>query len=156
MGALLFRGRLWKRWMALQRSFLTILRCCSVSLRVAGEGNMSEEPTEEDRAEFDRLAREMMNDTDKLIGKGITAWSKGEGLLVDIAAMLLKTEREKAGLVLYSINNFHTWLSIIEELFALDLRYTPLRPDWIKISKRLKKCNDVRVSLAHHALGPGK
>jgi hypothetical protein len=117
---------------------------------------MSEEPTEEDRAEFDRLAREMMNDTYKLIGKGITAWSKGEGLLVDIAAMLLKTEREKAGLVLYSINNFHTWLSIIEELFALDPRYTPLRPDWIKISKRLKKCNDVRVSLAHHALGPGK
>jgi hypothetical protein len=60
------------------------------------------------------------------------------------------------GLVLYSINNFHTWLSIIEELFVLDPQYTPLRPDWIKISERLKKCNNIRVALAHHALGPGK
>jgi hypothetical protein len=113
-------------------------------------------PTEEDRAEFDRITQELADDTYRLIGQCITIWSKGEGLLVDIAAVLLGTESEKAGLVLYSINNFHTWLSIIEELFTLDPRYAPLKPDWIKISERLKKCNNTRVALAHHALGPGK
>jgi hypothetical protein len=117
---------------------------------------MTEEPTEEDRAEFDRLTRELADDTYRLIGECITVWSHGEGVLVDIAAMLLETDREKAGLVRYSINNFHTWLSIIEELFTLEPRYSLLRSDWIKISDRLKKCNNTRVSLAHHALGPGK
>ena len=57
---------------------------------------------------------------------------------------------------MYSINNFHSWLSIIDELFAIDPRYTPLRSDWLKISKRLMRCNDTRVALAHHALVPGK
>ena len=70
--------------------------------------------------------------------------------------MLLDTPSEKAGLVLYSINNVHTWLSIIEELFAIDTKFTALRPEWIAIATRLRKLNDTRVSLAHHALGPGK
>jgi hypothetical protein len=79
-----------------------------------------------------------------------------EGLLVGIAGMLLDTKREKTGLVLYSINNFPTWLTIIEELFDIDPRYSHLRPDWIKIKNRLLKLNGIRVSLAHHALVPGK
>lgn len=116
---------------------------------------MSEEPTEEDRAEFARVAREAADDMYRAIGKSITIWSKMEGSLVGVAAMLLDCKAEKVGLVLYSINNFHSWLSIIEDLFAMDSRYTPLRPDWIKISERLKKCNDTRVALAHHALVPG-
>ena len=81
---------------------------------------MSEEPTEFDRAEFDSIARELTEDTYAIIGKSITAWSTTESILVTIATMLLDTRPEKAGLVLYSINNFHTWLSIIEELFAID------------------------------------
>jgi hypothetical protein len=117
---------------------------------------MDEEPTEEDRAEFERLMRQTENDAYKFIGACITSWSRLEGTLVWVAAMLLDTDREKAGLVFYSINNFHSWLAIIEELFALDSRYTPLRSDWIRISNRLKKLNDVRVSLAHHALEPRK
>ena len=117
---------------------------------------MSEEPTEFDKAEFDSIARELREDTYATIGKSITAWSTTESILVTIATMLLDTRPEKAGLVLYSINNFHTWLSIIEELFAIDPQFTPLRPEWIAISNRLRKLNDTRVSLAHHALGPGK
>jgi hypothetical protein len=117
---------------------------------------MSEEPTEFDKAEFDSIARELTEDTYASIGKSITAWSTTESILVTIAAMLLDTQSEKAGLVLYSINNFHTWLSIIEELFAIDPQFTLLRPEWIAISSRLRKLNDTRVSLAHHALGPGK
>jgi hypothetical protein len=125
---------------------------------------MSEEPTEFDKAEFDSIARELREDTYATIGKSITAWSTTESILVTIATMLLDTRPEKAGLVLYSINNFHTWLSIIEELwlsiieelFAIDQQFTLLRPEWIAISNRLRKLNDTRVSLAHHALGPGK
>jgi len=113
---------------------------------------MSEEP-EFDKAEFDKFAKELTEDTYRTIGKCITGWAKTESFLVSIAAMLLGTDLEKAGLVLYSINNFHTWLSIIEELFDLDPQFSPLRSDWIKISNRLKKHNDLRVSLA---LAPGK
>jgi hypothetical protein len=117
---------------------------------------MSEEPTEFDRAEFDKIRRELTQDTFRAIGQCITGWAKTESFLVTITAMLLGSGLEKTGLILYSINNFHTWLSIIEELFALDPQFSPLRPDWIAISNRLKKHNDIRVSLAHHALDPGK
>jgi hypothetical protein len=117
---------------------------------------MSEEPTEFEKAEFDRMTRDLTEDTYASIGKCISAWSKTESVLVTIAAMLLDTRSEKAGLVLYSINNFYTWLSILEELFAIDPQFIPLRPEWIAISSRLRKLNDTRVSLAHHALGPGK
>ena len=65
---------------------------------------MNEEPTEFDRAEFDSIARELTGDTYAIIGKSITAWSTTEGILVTIAAMLLDTGSEKAGLVSYSIN----------------------------------------------------
>jgi hypothetical protein len=90
------------------------------------------------------------------IGRSITAWSTTEGQLVYVAAMLLGTTPEKAGLVLYSITNFYNWLSIIDELFAIDPKYQPLRPDWIAIAERLKKLNEVRVRLAHHAVEHGK
>jgi hypothetical protein len=116
---------------------------------------MSEKPMELDKAEFERIARDLADDTYTVIGKCISTWAKSEGVLIYIAAMLLDTSRDKAGLVFYSINNFHTWLSIIDELFAMDPQYSPLRPDWIEISNRLKKLNDTRVRLAHHTLGPG-
>jgi uncharacterized protein (UPF0335 family) len=85
-----------------------------------------------------------------LIGLSITAWSSMEGFLVHVAAMLLDTDPKKAGLVLYS-TGFHSWLSIISDLFNLDPSYHPLRSDWNKIEKKLKGLNDVRVQVAHHS-----
>ena len=38
----------------------------------------------------------------------------------------------------------------------MDPNFSPLRSDWIKIAKRLRELNDVRVRLAHHGLEPGR
>jgi hypothetical protein len=53
------------------------------------------------------------------VGQGISHWSAMETRLVQIVAKLLKTSDEKAGLIMYSIANFHTWLMIIDELFCI-------------------------------------
>jgi hypothetical protein len=110
---------------------------------------------EEFKVDIDRTAAEMTAKMYEVIGRSITDWSRMEGFLVHIASWLLDSKSEKVGLVFYSINNFHTWLSIIDELFAMDPNFSPLRSDWIKIAERLRKLNDVRVRLAHHALEPG-
>jgi hypothetical protein len=47
-------------------------------------GDMNEEPTESDRAEFDRLERAMTEATYASIGKAISLWSNTEGALVSI------------------------------------------------------------------------
>ena len=117
---------------------------------------MVEEPTEEEIKEIEELQSRVTEYQFAGIGKGITAWSNMEGSLVIIAAMLLDTKFEKAGLIFYSIPNFHTWLSIIDELFALDPQHQALRPDWREIAEKLKKLNDTRVRLAHHAVYGGK
>ena len=117
---------------------------------------MNEEPTADDIREFEELKVEMEDDYYATIGKAISGWSGTEGSLVVIAAILLDTTEVKAGLILYSINNFHSWLSIIDELFAIEPRYRSLRSDWTPIAERLKKLNDTRVRLAHHALDSGK
>jgi hypothetical protein len=117
---------------------------------------MDEQPTEEEIKEFEAIKKQFERDFYYAIGRSITSWSLTEGRLVYIAAMLLDATPEKAGLVLYSITNFYTWLSIIDELFAIDPKYRPLRPDWIAIAERLKKLNEVRVRLAHHAVERGK
>src|SRR6202051_401240 len=118
-----------------------------------------EEQIRKELAEFKvdigRTAAEMTAKTYEAIGRWITDWSRLEGALVHTASWLLASGRKKVGLILYSINNFHTWLSIIDELFAMDPCFSPLRSDWIKIAERLRKLNDVRVRLAHHA-GTGK
>jgi hypothetical protein len=110
---------------------------------------------EEFKADIGRTAAEITARMYQAIGRSITDWSRMEGSLVHIASWLLDSKTNKVGLVLYSINNFHTWLSIIDELFATDPNFSPLRSDWIKIAERLRKLNDVRVRLAHHALEPG-
>ncbi|SHJ50831.1 hypothetical protein SAMN05444159_0793 [Bradyrhizobium lablabi] len=115
-----------------------------------------EEPTEADITELEELRIELTENYYGAIGKGISAWSRTESGLVVIAALLLDTKQEKAGLILYSIANFHSWLAIIDELFEMDPRYRALRPDWTVIANRLKKLNDTRVRLAHHALESGK
>jgi DNA repair exonuclease SbcCD ATPase subunit len=118
---------------------------------------VDEEPTDEEVIkEIEELQGQLTEAHFAGIGKGITAWSRTEGNLVVIAAMLLDTEFEKAGLIFYSIPNFYTWLSIIDELFALDPRYQALRPDWREIAEKLKKLNDTRVRLAHHAVYSGR
>ena len=116
---------------------------------------MSEEPTEFDKAEFDSIAREL---------KGCLCHHRKEHyrLVNDrehsrhYCHHAVQYPAEKASLVLYSINNFHTWLSIVEDCSPLTSSSLLLRPEWIAISNRLRKLNDTRVSLAHHALGPGK
>jgi hypothetical protein len=121
-----------------------------------GAGPMSEEPTEEEIKEFEEIKKQAERDFYYAIGRSITSWSLTEGRLVYIAAMLLDSTTEKAGLVLYSITNFYNWLSIIDELFAIDPKYQPLRSDWNAIAEQLKKLNEVRVRLAHHAVERGK
>src|SRR4051794_5257561 len=51
------------------------------------------------------------------VGQGISFWASMEGTLVQIAAKLLGTSEEKCGLLLYSIMNLFSWLTIIDELF---------------------------------------
>lgn len=114
--------------------------------------------------EEDERALKDMNETiDKVtkttyraIGAAITVWADMEGSLVHIASWLLDAQSNKVGLIFYSINNFHTWLSIIDELFAIDPAFAPLKSDWNAIAHKLRGLNDVRVRLAHHALQKGK
>jgi hypothetical protein len=117
---------------------------------------MDEKPTEENIREFERLTKQAEQDFYYAIGGAITAWSRTEGLLVSIAGMLLDTTSEKVGLVLYSITNFYSWLSIIDELFVIDPQFSGLRSNWIEIAERLKKLNDIRVRLAHHSVESGR
>jgi hypothetical protein len=119
------------------------------------EEEQARKDLEEFKADIDRTAVEITESMYQAIGRSITHWSQMEGTLVHIASWLLDARSKKVGLVLYSINNFHTWLSIIDELFAMDSTFSPFRADWIRIAERLRKLNDVRVRLAHHALEPG-
>jgi hypothetical protein len=84
------------------------------------------------------------------IGQGISFWTGMESLLVQIAARLLGSTDIKAGLVLYSIANFYSWLTIIDDLFSLDPKFVSLKTDWGPIAEKLKGLNDIRVRLAHH------
>jgi hypothetical protein len=86
------------------------------------------------------------------ITQGISTWAATETSLVILASELLGAEANKTGLVLYSITNFHTWLNIIDELFEIDDKFRPYRPQWKKISSTLRGLNDTRVRLAHHTI----
>lgn len=119
------------------------------------EAEQMRKELEEFKAYVGRAAEEVTAKTYEVIGRSITDWSQMEGFLVDIVSWLLDSKTKKVGLVLYSINNVHTWLSITDELFAMDPNFSPLRSDWTKIAGRLRKLNDVRIRLAHHALEPG-
>jgi hypothetical protein len=84
------------------------------------------------------------------VGQGISNWARMEGRIIHLAADLLDCNVEKAGVVFYSITNFHSWLGIIDELLALDKCLASAKRDWNQIATRLRKLNDVRVRLAHH------
>jgi hypothetical protein len=86
------------------------------------------------------------------VGQAISAWSGMESVLVGAASILLEVHPEKAGLVLYSNQNFHVWLNIIDGLFELEPKFANLKPTWTKISNDLRGMNDTRVGLAHHSV----
>jgi hypothetical protein len=88
----------------------------------------------------------------RAVGQGISHWASMEGRLVQIVAKLTRTSEDKAGLIVYSINNFHTWINIIDELFVLDGTYKRSLKAWRKLIEPLKKENDIRVRLAHQSL----
>ncbi|TWI71277.1 hypothetical protein IQ16_02896 [Bradyrhizobium huanghuaihaiense] len=119
------------------------------------EEEQARKDLEEFKVVIGRTATKMTDRMHHAVGRSITEWSRMEGFIVHIASMLLDSRANKVGLVFYSINNVHTWLSIIDELFEMDTNFSPLRSDWNKIAARLRKLNDVRVRLAHHALEPG-
>ena len=54
------------------------------------------------------------------IGRALSFWARLEELLVVITSILLGTQFTKAGIIMYSIVNFHVRLNIINELFALE------------------------------------
>jgi hypothetical protein len=86
------------------------------------------------------------------VGQGISYWASMEERLVQVAARLLNTTEAKAGLVMYSIMSPHTWITIIDELFALDGSYPKSMTKWKAIAKSLREEIDNRNKLAHHAL----
>jgi hypothetical protein len=85
-----------------------------------------------------------------LVGQALSQWVRMETILLAIASTLLETSLPKTGLVFYSIQNFHVWLNVIDELFQLEKRYEPHHSDWKKICEQLRQLNDMRVRLAHH------
>ena len=113
---------------------------------------LMDEEDEEAIKKLQATLGELRNDLYLGIGAAISHWSQLEGSLIYIASWLMDAQIEKVGLVFYSINNFHSWLSIIEELFEIDPAFAPFKPDWNKIAKKLKGLNDTRVRLAHHSL----
>ena len=85
-----------------------------------------------------------------LIGQGISLWTSGEHVMAEIFATLMDAPKRKAGLALYSINNFYSWLTLIDDLFSMDEHFSPLKSEWGAIAEKLKGLNDTRVRLAHH------
>lgn len=86
------------------------------------------------------------------VGQGISLWASMESCLIEIAARLLNTTGEKTGLIFYSINNFYTWLAIIDELFSMEPEYASYRSKFTLVSAALRGLNDTRARLAHHTV----
>jgi len=108
------------------------------------------------RAQFDEL-KAKLGRTDReifqtVVGHALTTWARMEEQLVLLAAILIPAKTEKAGLILYSIINFSVWLSVIDDLFLLETRFSEFKPRWNKIHARLRRDKDYRDRLAHHAV----
>jgi hypothetical protein len=86
------------------------------------------------------------------VGRALTAWSKMEEFLVIIVGYLLRVRTAQAGLIMYSILNFGTWLSIIHDLMEMHETFAPQIKRWNKISERVRKIKDRRDQLAHHSV----
>jgi hypothetical protein len=86
------------------------------------------------------------------VGHALSAWAGMEELLVAIVGMLLRTKFTNAGIVMYSILNFHAWLGVIGDLFLHDPILIKHRRTWNKISERLKEMKNIRDRLAHNTV----
>jgi hypothetical protein len=86
------------------------------------------------------------------VGQGISHWAHMEERLIQVVAKLLRASEAKAGLIMYSITNFHVWIQIIDDLFVLDGTYPKSLKLWRGIADSLKSENDIRVRLAHHSM----
>src|SRR5207237_10580384 len=75
--------------------------------------------------------------------------------LVIITGQHLRTPSQKAGLIMYSIFNFATWLTIINSLFELDDELSQYRRRWGKLGERIRQIKDHRDQLAHHPVQMG-
>jgi hypothetical protein len=89
----------------------------------------------------------------QMVGQALTTWAHMEETLVLTLALLLRMNGKRAGVLLYSIVNFNTWLSIIHDQFELDPDLNSFQKRWNKISERIKKVKDRRDKIAHHAVG---
>jgi hypothetical protein len=83
-------------------------------------------------------------------GWAITGWALMEDRLILIAALLLRADVEKAGLVFFSIISFHTRITIITELFELDQDFKSFQSRWNKLFERMRAESDYRDRLAHN------
>jgi hypothetical protein len=89
------------------------------------------------------------------VGRALSVTSHTDENLVAITGMLLRTKFQMAGVVMYSIINFHVRLNIIDELFSISPHYGSLKPRWNKINEKLRAMQDTRDRLAHHTLYSG-
>jgi hypothetical protein len=105
--------------------------------------------------QIEQEAKELFEKTDDnvlylVVGSALTSWAAMEEATVFILAKLLRTEADKAGLILYSTINFNVWISIIDELFAIDDVHSTLKPKWNKLAERMRRLKDDRDRIAHH------
>lgn len=90
------------------------------------------------------------------IGQTLSTWARMEEALVIVVALLLRVHTSKAGLIMYSIINFNVWLTLIHDLFVLDVKLNVRQKRWNKINERIRKIKDQRDQLAHHPVHESK
>lgn len=110
----------------------------------------SPRPSTQEESAVSAETQKRRQDLHAAIGIAISGWSFMESLLVAVASTLLDADPRKVGLVLYSNQNFHVWLNIIDDLFVAEPKLASHRSSWTKISNDLRAMNDTRVRLAHH------
>ena len=78
------------------------------------------------------------------IGMSLTSWARMEEVMVVLVRLLLRTDRARAGLIMYSIINFNVWLTLIDDLFDHDPEFKSFKPRWTKIAERIRRIKDTR------------
>lgn len=86
------------------------------------------------------------------VGMALTTWAKMEEVLVLIMSLLMRTSSKRAGLIMFSIINFSTWLTIIHDLFEMDDHLSVHQKQWNKISESIRAIKDQRDQLAHQSV----
>jgi hypothetical protein len=89
-------------------------------------------------------------------GAALTYWAEMEEEIVKIVSHLLRTHEEKAGLIMYSIINFHVWRNLVSDLFEADEQLNIHKRRWNKLSERMRGIKDNRDQLAHHSARRGE